>query len=249
MRTALRGGRVVTGIAIVVGLLAALAVPPAHAQPGLAGTAGDLVGTAGGLLTPATPGQADPVQYLLNGINQVRAGVGVAPVTLDPVASLVANAWALVMATAGEISHNPNLSSQLNGFSRVSENVGRGPSLQWIHDGLTNSPAHYKNMVNPRYTAVGLGILVLGTQTWVVEDFVGSGASPAPPPVLDAPAAPSAPAPARAHTAAPVTTAAPPPPAPAPPVTTPPPPPAPPEPSEWLATVLDRLSLLDRLSA
>ena len=126
------------------------------------------------------------MQHLLAGINSVRAGVGVGPVTLDPVVSLVAQTWALVMATAGEISHNPDVGSQLNGIIAVAENVGRGPSLDWIHNGLINSPSHYKNMVNPNYTVVGLGVLTLGSQTWVVEDFVRPLGGPVstPPPVV-----------------------------------------------------------------
>jgi Cysteine-rich secretory protein family len=250
MRSARRRGRIVTLIAVVVGIVGAFVAPPAQAQVPLVD---GVLGAVGGLLAPATA-QADPVQHLLAGINSVRAGVGVGPVTLDPVVSLVAQTWALVMATAGEISHNPDVGSQLNGILAVAENVGRGPSLDWIHNGLIGSPSHYKNMVNPNYTVVGLGVLTLGAQTWVVEDFVRPlGAVSAPPPGLrPGPEADATPAPA------PVRTATPPPPSavkaavpaavPAPPVTVPPAPPAAPVPSEWLSTVLDGLSLLDRLS-
>ena len=252
MRTALRGGRILTGVAVAIGLLAAFLAQPAQAQVPLVDS---VVGTVGGLLAPTTA-QADPVQHLLAGINSVRAGVGVGPVTLDPVVSLVAQTWALVMATAGEISHNPDVGSQLNGILAVAENVGRGPSLDWIHNGLINSPSHYKNMVNPNYTVVGLGVLTLGSQTWVVEDFVrplGSPVSTPPPGVSPGPEADAAPAPAAARTTTPPTTAAraatvaaaaPP----APPVTVPAAAPAAPLPSEWLSTVLDGLSMLDRLS-
>lgn len=125
MRTALRGGRIATLIAVVIGLLGAFVAQPAQAQVPLVD---GVVGTVGGLLAPTTA-QADSVHYLLAGINSVRAGVGVGPVTLDPVVSLVAQTWALVMATAGEISHNPDVGSQLNGILAVAENVGRGPSL------------------------------------------------------------------------------------------------------------------------
>ena len=106
----------------MVGVLTVFVAQPAQAQVPLVDV---VVGTVGGLFAPATA-QADPVQQLLAGINSVRSGVGVGPVTLDPVVSLVAQAWALVMATAGEISHNPNVGSQLNGIVAVAENVGRG---------------------------------------------------------------------------------------------------------------------------
>ena len=111
-------------------------------------------------------------------------------------------------------------------------------------------------MVNPNYTVVGLGVLTLGSQTWVVEDFVRplGGDVPTPPPMLSPETeADAAPAPARARTTTPPTTAAqaatvrtaaPP----APPATVLAAAPAAPEPSEWLSTVLDGLSLLDRLS-
>lgn len=227
-----------------------------------------VVGAVGGVVAPtvqaidgalrgATAAQVDQVQQLLAGINDVRAGVGVGPVSLDPTVSLVAQAWTLVMATAGEISHNPDVGSQLTGIVAVAENVGRGPSLDWIHNGLINSPSHYKNMVNPNYTVVGLGVLTLGLQTWVVEDFVrpqGGGVSTPPPTAGAAPSdAPGpAPAPTRTTTAPPTTAAqkaaaaavAPP----APAVTAEPAPPSSRQPSEWLTTVLDGLNRLDRLS-
>ncbi|MEA2702832.1 MAG: hypothetical protein QOD63_777 [Actinomycetota bacterium] len=263
MRTALRGGRIVTEIAVVIGLLGALMAQPAQAETplvdGVVGTVDGLLSqttqTLDGVLRGATPAQVDQVQQLLSGINSVRAGVGVGPVTLDPTVSLVAQAWTLVMATAGEISHNPDVGGQLTGIVAVAENVGRGPSLDWIHNGLINSPSHYKNMVNPNYTVVGLGVLNTGLQTWVVEDFVrpnGGGVSTPPPSADTSPdAAPARDAAVTRTTTAPPTTSArqaaavaPP----APPVTAPPAPPAAAEPSEWLSTVLDRLSLLDRLS-
>ncbi len=134
MRSALRGGRIATGLVAVLGLLGAFMAQPAHAQvplvDGLVGTVGGVLAPTtaalGGVLGGATAAQADPVQHLLAGINSVRAGVGVGPVTLDPVVSLVAQTWALVMATAGEISHNPDVGGQLNGIIAVAENVGRG---------------------------------------------------------------------------------------------------------------------------
>ncbi len=253
-RTARRGGRLAAGIAVVMALVGAFLAQPAQAQVPLVDGA---VGTVGGVLGGATTAQADPVQHLLAGINSVRAGVGVGPVTLDPVVSLVASAWALVMATAGEISHNPNLGGQLNGIVAVAENVGRGPSLDWIHNGLINSPSHYKNMVNPTYSVVGLGVLTLGSQTWVVEDFVRplGGEVSTPPPMLSPESeAGAAPAPASTRTTTPPPTApraaAVPAAVPsAPPITVALAAPAAPEPSEWLSTVLDGLSLLDRLSA
>ncbi len=261
--TAFLGGRrVISGIVVVIGLLGAVA-QPAQAETPLDGVVGIVDGLLsqttqtpdGALRGGATPAQVDQVQKLLAGINSVRAGVGVGPVTLDPTVSLVAQAWTLVMATVGEISHNPDIASQLSGIVAVAENVGRGPSLDWIHNGLIDSPSHYKNMVNPNYTVVGLGVLNTGLQTWVVEDFVrpSGGSVSTPPPSADAAPDPDpAPAPStpRSTTAPPTTSArevaAVPPPA--TPVTAPPAPPTPHEPSEWLSTVLDRLTQLDRLS-
>ncbi len=263
MRTALRGSRIAAGIVAVIGLLGVFLAQPVQAQVPLVD---GVLGTVGGVLAPTTAAlggvlggataQADPVQHLLAGINAVRAGVGVGPVTLDPLVSLVAQTWALVMATAGEISHNPDVGSQLNGILAVAENVGRGPSLDWIHNGLIDSPSHYRNMVNPNYTVVGLGVLTLGAQTWVVEDFVrplGGPVSTPPPGISPDSEADASPAPDRTRTttaptpaaqAATLPAAAPP----APRATVPPAPTAAPVPSEWLSTVLDGLSLLDRLS-
>ncbi|HEX2042053.1 MAG TPA: CAP domain-containing protein [Acidimicrobiales bacterium] len=165
-----------------------------------------------GAVTPAAPAAAASSQelQLFDLVNQVRASVGVPALQLDEGISVVSRAWALQMAAAGTISHNPNFKTLVGGWSRIGENVGMGHPLGVVHQALVESPGHYANIVEPAYTRVGIGVVDVGAgNVYVVENFVrprsagASGAPAAPPPTTarraastTAPARPSAPRPA-----------------------------------------------------
>ncbi|HEX2023385.1 MAG TPA: CAP domain-containing protein [Acidimicrobiales bacterium] len=140
-----------------------------------------------GTLVPAAPAAAASAEeiQLFNLVNQVRASVGAPPLELDEGISVVSRAWALQMAAAGDIAHNPNFKTLITGWSRIGENVGMGHPLSAVHQGLVNSPGHYANIVEPAYTRVGIGVVdVGGGNVYVVQNFVRprtAGASPAAP--------------------------------------------------------------------
>src|SRR4051812_33334534 len=91
--------------------------------------------------------------------NAARASAGVAPLTIDSRLTTLARSWSATMAAGGRIWHNPDLASQAPSSWRVlGENVGVGGTEPVVQQAFINSPHHYTNMVDPRFTTVGIGV-------------------------------------------------------------------------------------------
>jgi cysteine-rich secretory family protein len=181
-------------------------------------------------------------------INQLRASVGVGQLSVDGNLTSVARSWAQSMANAGTISHNPNLKNMVTGnWSFLGENVGVGPNVDSLFTAFVNSPHHYANLVDPRFTYVGVGVVWSGGTMYTSHEFMTLRGTPAPsvqPAVTSPPAtAPRVTTP-RAVTPRPAATSTTAPPATVPVATTVPapvaPPVAPPEP----AVVSDRMRMI-----
>ena len=176
------------------------------------------------LAIPSAGANADIEAGFVSRINGLRSSKGLAPLTVHAELTSIGRAWAGRMAAAGTISHNPDFPSQVTAnWTKLGENVGMGGQLDSLFQAFVNSPAHYKNLVDPAFTHVGVGVVVANGTIFTSHQFMTlPGAPPAP---AAAPAraavpevAPPAPAPA-----ARTTTAARPAPAPAPaPVAAPP---------------------------
>jgi uncharacterized protein YkwD len=169
-------------------------------------------------------------------INSLRASKGLSQLRVSGELQGVARNWTERMVAAGQISHNPNLGSQVSGdWTKLGENVGVGYDVDGLMQAFINSPAHYKNLVDPDWTHVGVGVTMAPDgRMYTTHNFMALGAAPAP-------AAPKPPPAPRSSTPAP------------PPATTtttaPPPPPPPPEPhptAERVTAMLDPLRLLER---
>jgi hypothetical protein len=64
------------------------------------------------------------------------------------------------MAAAGAISHNPNVANLAPpDWSSLGENVGFGPTCDSVVQGFTNSPEHRKNILDPSYSSLGIGVV------------------------------------------------------------------------------------------
>ncbi|MDQ6910957.1 MAG: CAP domain-containing protein [Actinomycetota bacterium] len=171
-------------------------------------------------------------------VNQLRSSVGAPALSLDTGMSNVARGWAQQMAANGGISHNPNRSTQITGWSVLGENVGMASTVDILNQALVNSPPHYANLTSGEFTLVGIGVAYGPNMVYVAQEFMtpsgGGGAAlaapdPVPAPVVEEAPAP-APRPARTTTSAPPETRVP---VTAPQVAPPPPPPAPdPAPSQ-----------------
>jgi uncharacterized protein YkwD len=139
------------------------------------------------IVGPATPAQAttshDEAAFVVR-INELRASRGLPSLAVDTRLTATARGWASSMASAGTISHNPNLAAQAPGdWLKLGENVGVGADVPTLHNAFVNSAPHYRNLVDADYTSIGVGVVYSGGRTWVVEMFMrasGPVASPVP---------------------------------------------------------------------
>jgi len=171
-------------------------------------------------------------------INSLRASKGLSQLQVSGDLVGVARRWTDRMVSAGQISHNPNLGSEVGGsWTKLGENVGVGYDVDGLMQAFVNSPSHYANLVDGAWTHVGVGVSFAGDgRIYTTHNFMALGrqAPPAPPPPPPpAPAAP--PAPTSTVPPTPETT-----------VPRPPPPPPTPEPTpERVTAVLDPLRSLE----
>lgn len=207
-------------------LVAGWLAPASHAAPP----------TAAAVAAPA----ADPgtESQFVSSINSLRASKGLNQLQVSGELVGVARAWTDRMVAAGQISHNPNLGSQVSGaWTKLGENVGVGYDVNGLMQAFINSPAHYANLVDPAWTHVGVGVTRAGDgRIYTTHNFMAlSGGAPPPPPPPSSPSPPPATAAPQAPTpAAPTTT-----------TTAPPPPPEPHPTPARVTAVLDPLRSLE----
>lgn len=106
-------------------------------------------------------------EKMLQLINQERAKAGAAPLTLDPELVRIARLKSQDMIDKNYFDHNSptygdpftmmrNMGVQ---YGFAGENLAGNPSLDNAHETLMASPGHRKNILNPNYTRVGIGIV------------------------------------------------------------------------------------------
>lgn len=130
------------------------------------------------------------------------------------------------MASSGTIFHNGNLANEApSDWKSLGENVGMGPSCDEIHSAFMNSASHRKNILDPKFNFVGVGVVIASDGTLFVTEVFMEASQPAP--SQPAPTNPSSGSTTKRATTTPTRrTVAPPPPA--APVAAPAPPPPPP---------------------
>jgi len=142
------------GLFLVVALVAVLLSPALSPLPASAG--------------PDNPG-ADEAAFV-SMINSARAKQGVAPLQVDGELTGLARAWASEMAggTCGPrpsdgrngICHAGSLSAGVSAdWIKLGENVGMGGDAQAVMQGFLNSSGHYKNLMDPAFTRIGVGVV------------------------------------------------------------------------------------------
>lgn len=144
---------------VVVGTLATVGLPGVGAVPA-AGAGEDLC--------------------FVSAVNAARSSTGLAPLGVNGDLLRIARAWSAVMAANGDISHNPNISSLApQNWLSLGENVGVGPSCDSVVQAFMNSSEHRKNILDPSYSWLGVGV-VDGSdgRLYVTEDFMGTGGTP-----------------------------------------------------------------------
>lgn len=124
---------------------------------------------------PAGGSAAQMEAYVFDAINSLRARNGLSGLTLSPEISAIARDWSAHMASLNQIPHRPQneMSSLLPpGWSLWGENVSTAPDIYYATSALENSAPHLANLVNPRFTTVGVGVMVLGNgQVFLTQNF------------------------------------------------------------------------------
>ncbi|MBB2923168.1 CAP domain-containing protein [Cellulomonas cellasea] len=111
---------------------------------------------------PGDPAPGTPEAYIVGRVNQVRAENGLAPLQYRARLGEVAEAWTVSMASTQQLSHNPHVGTQIEpGWSSWGENVGYAggypDNAERIFTGWMNSAGHRANILNPRFTSIGVG--------------------------------------------------------------------------------------------
>lgn len=75
------------------------------------------------------------------------------------------------MASENDVFHNAGLSSEVDGWELLGENVGVGPTVGDIHRALMESKVHRDVILQPRFTQVGVGVVVVGEEIWLTQVF------------------------------------------------------------------------------
>lgn len=109
--------------------------------------------------TQASAGPADDAGVSAWYVNQSRAEQGLHRLMPDRELQILANRQANRMAANGYVYHTEDLGGQLSwGWQAWAENVGYGPSVEWIHGALMNSSYHAANILHQSYNYVGVGV-------------------------------------------------------------------------------------------
>jgi len=138
---------------------------------------------ASGVVAPADAGIE---AQFVGAINRLRASKGLSQLQVNGQLTGVARSWTTQMVQAGSISHNPNLGAQVSGsWRKLGENVGVGGDVDGLMRAFINSPAHYRNLVDPDWNYVGVGATRASDgRLFTTHNFMllGSAAPPPPPP-------------------------------------------------------------------
>jgi hypothetical protein len=105
-------------------------------------------------------------------INAERTSRGLGAVAVASDLVSIARSWSAQMASAGAISHDPNLPNEVSGWTQLGDNVGRGGTVSAIHDAFMNSSEHRSIILDPDFTQVGVGVVSSGNLLYVTEIFV-----------------------------------------------------------------------------
>jgi hypothetical protein len=116
----------------------------------------------------AGPNEGD----IFSAVNAARANAGLPAYSYAGDLASAARGQAERMAASGTLYHNPNLTSEVGGWSRIGENVAYAGDWRSAHQVLMNSPEHRAQILDPSYTQMGVGTAVSKDGTfWVAEVF------------------------------------------------------------------------------
>jgi uncharacterized protein YkwD len=112
-------------------------------------------------------------------INQERTERGLGPLLMDDRLTLAARRHTELMIGKHELTHKLVDEQVLRDrvaltgidFEIAGENVAYDADTPHSHDAFMHSPGHRANILNPKFNAVGIGVMRSGNLMWVTEDF------------------------------------------------------------------------------
>lgn len=113
-----------------------------------------------------------PEGVFLTSINTQRQLRGLEPLTPNGELSDLAVKWSGVMAEQKALLHSDLVTGVTQNWKKLGENVGSGGSATSIATAFINSPSHLKNIIDPDFTNVGIGITVSENTIYVVQKFM-----------------------------------------------------------------------------
>ncbi len=142
--------------------------------------------TALGLLTTSTIAHATPTvgvaeAQFLTLVNTERVNASLSPMVSDPLIFPIAHDWSVSLANSQVLSHRPDLVASFDNrvtksWTRIGENVGRGPDVQGLHNAFMNSPGHKANVLGD-YNRIGIAVVIDSNGTiWVTFNFMKAAA-------------------------------------------------------------------------
>ena len=120
----------------------------------------------------AYAGSASMESQFIAKMNAARESAGLRPYSVASDLTSIARQHSAQMASKQSLYHNPELTSQVQNWQAVGENVGEGPTVSDIHNAFMQSPEHRANILDHDFTQVGVGVVVdKNGIIWVTEDF------------------------------------------------------------------------------
>jgi len=122
-------------------------------------------------------------------VNHERSLRGLIPLRLNPLISEeISRPWSTTMARRGDLAHSGTgadvlaaVDHRYPGVSSAGENVGYAPTVARLHAALMDSPGHRKNLLDPAFGSVGLGIATSDQRVWVTQTFFAATDTVPPP--------------------------------------------------------------------
>jgi uncharacterized protein YkwD len=116
---------------------------------------------------------------MLELVNLEREARGLARLSLHPALAALARQQSRAMAEANQASHDVSgrsleerLREALPGVCQSGENIGKHINIDYALSDLLASPGHRGNLLNPGFTAAGVGIARRGSFLFITQTFV-----------------------------------------------------------------------------
>ena len=154
---------------------------------------GGLLVVQTGTVAAAPPQNDSLIARVMELTNLERQKAGLGPLALSSELSGAAQEYSQVLASTGCFEHTcgavPNFADRAGqagytGWTALAENIAAGyPSAEAVVSGWMNSPGHRANILSPKYTEIGVGMVDGGGKfgTYWAEEFGARPGVSAPP--------------------------------------------------------------------